>query len=368
MINLSQVVISPKEIQEVLSVFKSGHLTQGKKVAEFEEKFALYCGAKFAVAVNSGTAALHTALVASGITQGDEVITSPFTFIASANSILMAGAKPVFTDIDPVTFNIDPSKIEEKITKKTKAILPVDLYGQIYDVDKVKEIAGKYNLKVIEDAAQTVGAQYRGKKAGSFGDVGCFSFYATKNLFTGEGGMLVTNNKKIYELAKMFRHHGQSEKERYKYYGLGYNYRMTEITAALGLEQLKKIDLVNSKRIENAKALSNGLRSVKGLILPEVDTNYKHVFHQYTIRVTGEFKINREQLAQYLKKHGITSSIFYPTPLHLIPHLSENGYKKGDFPEAEKVSQEVLSIPVHQHLRLKDLNYIVNTIKMAAKQ
>lgn len=373
MINLSQVVISSKEIQAVLDVCKSGQLAQGKKVAGFEKMFAEYCGCKYAVAVNSGTAALHVALIACGIGPGDEVITTPFSFIATANSILMAGAKPVFADIDPDTYNVDPQKIEEKITKKTKAILPVDLYGQVYDVENVKEIAGKYDLQVIEDAAQAVGAAtHTGcvqhtpgvwKKAGSLSDAGCFSFYATKNLFTGEGGMLVTDNKKIYELAKMFRHHGQSEKGRFKYYGLGYNYRMTEIAAVMGLIQLTKIDLVNNKRIDNANYFSKSLKDIHGLILPKTMDKYKHIFHQYTVRVTKDFRLTRDELSEYLKANGIITSVYYPQPLHLSPHLSILGYKKGDFPVAEKISREVLSIPVHQHLTRRDLDYIIDIIR-----
>ncbi len=367
MINLSQVVISQKEINAISDVCKSGQLAQWEKVAEFEEKFAGYCGTKYAVAVNSGTAALHCALVACGITQGDEVITSPFTFIATANTILMVGAKPVFADIDPETFNIDAQKIEEKVTKKTKAILPVDLYGQVYDVEKVRKIAQKYSLNIIEDAAQAIGAEFKNKKAGTFSNVGCFSFYATKNMFTGEGGMVVTNSKYIRDLVKTFRHHGQSEKERYKYFGLGYNYRMTEITAALGLEQLKMIDKINAKRILNAKALSSSLRSVKGLILPKVDLNYKHVFHQYTIRVTKNFKLSRDELSEYLKANGIITSVFYPKPLHFFPHISLFGYKRGDFPVSEKISSEVLSIPIHQHLTRQEINIIIHTIIKASR-
>jgi len=315
------------------------------------------------VAVNSGTAALHTALYACGIKKGDEVITAPFTFVATANSILMQEAKPVFVDISSDTFNIDPAKIEEKISKKTKAILPVDLYGHIYDVEAVNKIAGKYHLRIIEDACQAHGAEYKGRKAGTLGDIGCFSFYATKNITTGEGGMLVTNNRKYAELSKKLRHHGQSSKTRYRYLGLGFNYRLTDIAAAIGIEQLKKIDNLNKRRINNARILNEGLKNIEGLILPTVKNNYKHVFHQYTIRVTDNFKISRDKLAKYLKSRGIENAVFYPTPLHLYPHFRKLGYKKGDFPVSEKIGKEVLSLPTHSLVSEKDIKFIIRTIK-----
>jgi perosamine synthetase len=363
MIKIVQPTIKEEEMQAIEKVLKTGMIAQGPMVAEFEKKFADFCGTKYAVAVNSGTAALHCALYASGINKEGEVITTPFTFVASANSIIMQDANPVFVDILPETFNIDPAKIEEKVTEKTKAILPIDLYGQIYDVEAVNKIAEKYKLKIIEDACQAHGAEYNNKKAGTFGEMGCFSFYATKNMTTGEGGMMVTNSEEYAELARRFRHHGQSEKTRYQYFDLGFNYRMTDIAAAIGIEQLKKIDNFNKKRMENAQMLTEGLKDINGLITPTIKKDYKHVFHQYTVRVTGEFKITRDELAQRLKEKGIGSSIFYPKPLHLHPHFEKLGYKKGDFPVAEKLSEEVLSLPVHPLVSEENIRFIVKTIK-----
>lgn len=363
MIKIAQPVINEEEIKAAIKVLKSGMITQGLKVAEFEDKFAKYCKTKYAVALNSGTAALHCALYACGIKRGDEVITTPFTFVATANSIIMQGAKPIFVDILPDTFNINPAKIEEKITKKTKAVLPVDLYGQVYNAEAVKKTAKKYNLKIIEDACQVHGAEYKGKKAGTFGDIGCFSFYATKNMTTGEGGMAVTNDKKYAELIKRFRHHGQSEKTRYQYFDLGFNYRMTDIAAAIGIEQLKKINHFSEQRIRNAKLLTEGLKNIKGIITPIVEKNYKHVFHQYTIRVTNGFRITRDKLSQYLTNKGIGNAIFYPKPLHLHPYFQKFGYKKGDFLVSEKLSKEVLSLPVHPLVSVKDIKFIIKTIK-----
>ncbi|MCK4781678.1 DegT/DnrJ/EryC1/StrS family aminotransferase [Candidatus Parcubacteria bacterium] len=356
-------IIKEEEIRAVEEVLSSGIIAQGPKVAEFEKKFADFCGTKYAVAVNSGTAALHCAMRACGIKKGDEIITTPFTFVATANSIIMQDARPVFVDIYLDTFNIDSAKIEKKITKKTKAILSVDLYGQIYNVNVIKKIAEKYNLKIIEDACQAVGGEFNHKKAGSFGDAGVFSFYATKSMTTGEGGMLATNNESIAELAKRFRHHGQSEQTRYQYFDLGFNYRMTDIAAAIGIEQLKKIDDFNEKRIKNAKILTEGLRNIKGLITPTVKDNYKHVFHQYTIRVADEFKLSRDELSRYFKEKGIGSAIFYPKPLHLYPYFEKFGYKEGDFPIAEKASREVLSLPVHPLVSEEDIRFIIKTIQ-----
>ncbi|MCX6759631.1 MAG: DegT/DnrJ/EryC1/StrS family aminotransferase [Candidatus Nealsonbacteria bacterium] len=363
MIKIAQPIIKEEEIRAVEKVLKSGIITQGPMVVEFEKWFANFCGTKYAVAVNSGTAALHCALYATGIKERDEIITTPFTFAATANSIIMQRAKPVFVDILPDTFNIDPTKIEEKITQKTKAILPVDLYGQIYEVEAVNKIAKKYKLKIIEDACQAHGAEFNHRKAGAFGEMGCFSFYATKNMTTCEGGMIVTNSGRYAELARRFRHHGQSEKTHYQYFDLGFNYRMTDIAAAIGIEQLKRIDDFNKKRMRNAQMLTERLKNIKGLITPIIKKNYKHVFHQYTIRVTNEFKITRDELSQCLKEKGIGNSIFYPKPLHLYPYFRKLGYKKGDFPISEKISKEVLSLPVHPLVSEEDIKFIIKTIK-----
>ncbi|MBI2022999.1 DegT/DnrJ/EryC1/StrS family aminotransferase [Candidatus Giovannonibacteria bacterium] len=362
MINIAQPYFNEEEIVAVTNVLRSGIIAQGPRVSEFEKKFAEYCGAKYAIAVNSGTAALHTALYAAGIGKGDEIITTPFTFVATVNAILQLGAKPVFCDIEPVTFNIDPDKLERKITAKTKAILPVDIFGHPYAFEKIRKIANKNKLKIIEDACQAHGAVFKNKKAGALGDIGCFSFYATKNMTTGEGGILVTDNEKYAERARMFRHHGQSQKARYEYFDMGYNYRMTDISAAVGLAQLKKIENFNKNRIKNSAMLTKGLDKIKGIILPHVSPDCKHVFHQYTIRITKHCKMTRDEFSKYLSEKGIGNAVFYPKPLHLVPHIVRAAGKYS-LPIVEQMVKEVLSLPVHPGVSDKDITYIIDTIK-----
>lgn len=360
MIPIAKPFIGYEEIKAVTNVLKSGMLAQGPKVNELENLFAKICAAKYAVAVNSGTAALHTALKIAGIKQGDEIITTPFTFIATVNTILMQGAKPVFVDIMEDTFNIDPTKIEEKVTKKTKAIVTVDLYGHLCDYDEIDKIVKSDKLIVIEDACQSINAEYQGKKAGSFGDVSAFSFYATKNITCGEGGIITTNNKDYAENAKLFRQHGRYNLNEYDYVDIGYNYRMTDISASILLAQLKKLDFVTKKRIENAEYLSKKLGNIKGIKVPIVKKGYKHVFHQYTIRIEDNFKLKQDELASYLNKKGIGCNIYYPKPLHLCVHIKRLGYKKGDFPVAEKLSKQVLSLPIHPNVTKEQLDYIID--------
>jgi dTDP-4-amino-4,6-dideoxygalactose transaminase len=366
MIPIAKPIIGEKEKELVNEVLNSGMLAQGPKVKELEKKFAKLCNTKHAIAVNSGTAAIHTSLYAAGIRQGDEVITVPFTFVATANPIIMQGAKPVFADVKEDTFNIDPDSVIEKITPKTKAIIPVDLYGQIYDYKAIKEIAEDYNLKIIEDACQAVNAELDGKKAGSFGDLAAFSFYATKNIITGEGGIITTNNQEYAELAKRFRHHGQSEQTRYEYYDLGYNYRMMDLQAAIALGQIEKIEKFTNQRIDNANLLSNELNESEGIKLPIIKPNARHVFHQYTIKVDGA-KLTRDQLIEHLKKNNIGCGVYYPKPLHLHPWFKKLGYKQGDFPVSEKLSKQVISLPVHPAVSFKDIQEIAFAIREAVK-
>jgi dTDP-4-amino-4,6-dideoxygalactose transaminase len=356
MIKIAEPFINSKEIKAVVHVLKSHALSQGKNVNKFEEEFSKYLGVKYAIATSNGTTALHTALWSLGIGNGDEVITTPFSFIASSNCILMVGAKPVFVDINEKIFNIDPDKIEEKITKKTRAILIVHLYGQPCDMEPIMKIARKYDLYLIEDACQAHGAEYKGKKVGSFGDVACFSFYATKNMTTGEGGMVVTNDKKIAEKCRLFISHG--EVSRYKSILLGYNYRMTEIQAAIGLEQLKKLDNLNKVRIKNAKFLTNCLKNIEEVETPYVMSNVKHIFHQYTIKV----KRNRDRLKEFLWNAGIETKIFYPILISQQPLYLKLGYR-DKLPIAENVSKSVISLPVHPLLKKRELYFICKQIK-----
>lgn len=363
MINISKPILEEEEISAVVSVLKSGAVVQGPKTAEFEKEFAKYCGTKFAVAFNSGTAAIHAGLYALGMREGDEVITSPFTFVASANPILMQGARVVFSDISEVDFNIDPREVEKKITAKTKVILPIDLYGQIYDYDAIRRLTEYNDIKILEDACQAVGAEYQGKKAGNFGYAGAFSLYATKNIMSAEGGMITTDNEEVMEKCKQFRHHGQSEKTRYEYWDLGYNYRMTDINAAIGIEQLKKIERFNGGRRKNAEKYLSQLSGIEGLILPKIFQERKHVFHQFTIRITDDFGMSRDDVLAYLKEKDIVCGVYYPKPLHLHPHFMKLGYKKGDFPVAEKMSQQVISLPVHPSLLEGEIDSVITAIK-----
>lgn len=351
------------EIDAVVDVLKSGQLAQGKKVDELEKKFAKFCGVKYAVAVVNGTAALHTALFACGIKQEDEVITTPFTFVATANSILMVGAKPVFVDIDEKTFNLNPEKIKPAITKKTKAIIVVNLYGQPADYAAINEMAKKYNLIVIEDAAQSINARYKNKMSGNLADIGCFSFYATKNIMSGEGGMITTNDKLHYEKARMFRHHGEKQNKRYEYFDLGYNYRMTDMAAALAIPQLKKIKSITKIRQNFAKIFNDKFGKIENLTVPTISQGRTHVYHQYVLRVKKNPKISRDELQRFLKNKGIQTNIHYPKPLYEFNHLQFPVNHRSKFPVTEKASKEVLSIPIHPHLSGNEIHHIIDTIK-----
>jgi len=362
-IPLSRPFIGSAERKAVIQILQSGKLAQGEKVAELENKFKHLCDTSYAIATNNGTSALHTALHAVGIKPGDEVITTPFTFIATVNSILMMGARPVFVDIDENTYAIDPHKIEAAITHKTKAILAVDLYGQPADYDAINTIAKKYHLPVIEDAAQSIGATYKKKQAGNLADISCFSLYATKNIMCGEGGMITTNNKKYYKNAHLFRQHGEVEDTRFVYDGLGYNYRMMDLQAGIALAQFERLDRITNKRLKIAKKYHQELAGISGLVLPYVQKNATHVYHQFTIRITSEFKTTREQFIAYLGKKGIGVGVYYPAPLHLVPHIARYGYKKDDFPISELASLQVLSIPVHPLVSEEEIDYIIDCIK-----
>jgi perosamine synthetase len=357
-IPIAKPFIGEEEKEAVEEVLKSGVIAQGPKVREFEEALADYCGTKYAVATSSGTTALHLALLATDIGFGDEVITTPFTFIATANSILYCNAKPVFADIDSQTFNIDPGEVKKKITKDTKAVLIVHLYGQPCEMDALIKICEENNLRLIEDACQAHGATIKGRKVGGFGDCGVFSFYPTKNMTTGEGGMLTTDKAEIAEKARLLREHGS--KVRYHHQNLGYNYRMTDIAAAIGLAQLNKLESFNRKRIENSRKLTDALREIKGLIPPIVKPGVKHVFHQYTIRVTKDFHLSREEAVKRLNEKGIGTGIYYPIPVHKQPYI------KGDFGDlkiSEDASNAVLSLPVHPGISNEDLDYMCETLK-----
>lgn len=360
-IPIARPLIGDEEINAVVEVLKSGMLAHGKEVEAFEREFAQYLGTKHGIAVVNGTAALDVALKALKIGPGDEVITTPFTFIASSNSILFQGARPVFADIDEKTFNLNPDEVSEKITPKTKAILVVHLYGQPADMKAFKEIAEDYRLYLIEDCAQAHGAEFKGQEVGTFGDIAAFSFYPTKNMTTGEGGMVITNDDELARRAKLIRNHGQAEK--YYHVELGYNLRMTNIAAAIGRAQLKKLDGWNAKRVENAKLLTSGIEKIKGLTPPYVDPRVKHVFHQYVIRVEDEFPLTRKELMEKLRERGVGTAVHYPIPVHWQPFYQKLGYPKDICPNAIEASKKVLSLPVHPAASREDIGYIVKTLK-----
>lgn len=353
MIPIAKPLIGEEEKRAVQDVLDSGMLAQGPRVEAFEKAFAEMVGVKYAIATSSGTTALHVALLAHHIGEGDEVITTPFTFIASANSILYTGARPVFVDIDPQTFNIDPTHIAAAVTRRTKAILPVHLFGLPADMDSILDIADRFGLVVVEDACQSHGAEYGGKRVGSFG-TGCFSLYPTKNMTSGEGGMITTNDSEIAEHCQLIRQHGM--RRRYYHDELGFNYRMTDLHAAIGLAQLHKLERFNQARIANAQYLTSHL---KGVSTPHVPEGYRHVFHQYTVRVPGG---RRDALVGHLKERGIGTGIFYPVSVHQqAVYRKELGYDLC-LPESERAAAEVLSLPVHPALSAEDLHTVADAV------
>ncbi|PJA00591.1 transcriptional regulator [bacterium (Candidatus Gribaldobacteria) CG_4_10_14_0_2_um_filter_33_15] len=358
----SQYKSIKKEIDKAIKrVLESNQFIGGDEVKEFEKEIAKFCSTKYALSVNSGTDALFLSLKALGIGLGDEVITTPFTFISTAEVIANCNAKPVFVDIDPKTFNINPLKIEEKINKKTKAIIPVHLFGQMADMTRIMRIARKYGLYVIEDAAQAIGAEYKNKKAGTFSDLGCFSFFPSKNLGGyGDGGMVVSNNEELAEKIRLLKNHGSSPKEKYLNLILGTNSRLDTIQAAILRVKLKHLEEWSKARAKKAGLYTNQLGKLKELITPSIASGRTHIFHQYTVRVNKQV---RNKLVSYLNKQGIPTMIYYPVPLHLQPAFKYLGYKKGDFPEAEKASEEVISLPIYPELNKNDQNFIIKKIR-----
>jgi perosamine synthetase len=352
-IPISKPYIGEAEKAAVMEVLDSGMLAQGPRTARLEERFAQLCGVKHAVATTSGTTALHVALLAHDIGPGDEVITTPFTFIASVNSILFTGARPVFVDVDEATFNIDPALVEQAITPRTKAILPVHLYGQMCDMEALEAVADRHGLKIIEDACQAVGATYHGKAAGSFG-TGCFSLYATKNVMSGEGGMITTDDDAVAEQCRLIRNHGM--KRRYYHDRLGYNFRLSDLHAAIGLAQLDRLAEFTEKRRANAAFLNANLTTV---VTPAVKDGSGHVWHQYTIRVNGGR--DRDAAAKQLNEAGVGTGVFYPVPAHQQGYMEELA-GKVTLPVAERLAKEVMSLPVHPHLSPADLETIVREV------
>jgi len=349
-----------KEIDKVIQkVLKESTFIGGREVEDFEKEMAGFCRIKHAIGVNSGTDALFLSLKALGIGSGDEVITTPFTFIATAGVIANCGAKPIFVDINPETFNIDPSKIEKAITQKIKAIIPVHLFGQMADMTEIMRISKKYNLYVVEDAAQAVGAEYKGRKAGTIGNLGCFSFFPAKNLGAfGDGGMVVTNNDELAEKIRLLKNHGSSPKEKYLNLTIGTNSRLDAFQAAILRVKLKYLSKWSKERGVRASCYNEKLKGVGDIVTPVIAPNRNHIFHQYTIRTK-----QRDKLQRCLKEKGIPTMIYYPLSLHMQPAFKDLGYKSGDFPESERVSKEVLSLPVYPEIEKEQQDFIIQKIK-----
>lgn len=367
MISINAPQIGKEEIKAVVKVLKSGVLTSGlgagPKVIEFEIAFAKYVKAKYAVAMNSGTAALHSALAAAGVRQRDEIILPSFTFVATAEAVVFNKAKPVFADINPETYTVSPEAVEKAVTKKTKAIIPVDLYGMPADMQPIREIAEKHGLKVIEDAAQAHGAVYKGKPAGAFSDVACWSFYGSKNMTTGEGGMLTTNKAEIAEMPRYIRSHG--EKRKYESLMLGHNYHMPEIAAAIGVEQLKKLPRFVAKRRRNAKRLSENLEKTRALKLPKEPEGFKCCYYLYTVRLKGAKRDKRDQIVEKIRQKGIDAFVCYVNPIHLMRYY--HGFSRGRLPETEEASAQVFSLPVHPGVSGEQIDFISDNVLQLLK-
>jgi dTDP-4-amino-4,6-dideoxygalactose transaminase len=354
MIPIARPIMGPEEFAAVQRVLESGELSQGRWVAEFENAFAAYCGARFAVATSSGTAALHLALLAHGIGPGDEVITTPFTFVASVNAILYVGARPVFADIQPDTFNIDPDQAEEQITPRTKAVLAVDLFGHPAELPRLEQLCRHHGLVLIEDACQAHGAEIDGRRTGSV-DTVCFSFYPTKNMTTGgEGGLIAADDETVAETARRLRQHGATRP--YIHDALGFNYRMTNLQAAIGLVQLTRLPGFNQRRAANAAYLNERLR---GMHTPVTRPGVRHVFHQYTMRIPA----GRDELSDALGSRGIESRVYYPLPVHRQPMYVKRGFGGLSLPQAESAAREVLSLPVHPGVSDQQLAHIAATLR-----
>lgn len=354
MISAAKPIIGDDERRAVDRVLNSGMLAQGPEVSAFEEEFSKFVNGHKCVAVNSGTSALHMALIAADIKAGDEVIVPSFTFAATANSVALTGATPVFVDIDPRTFNIDPAAIEAAITPKTKAIQPVHLYGQPAQMDKILEIANKHNLLILEDAAQAHLATFNGQYVGSFGLAGTFSFYPTKNMTSGEGGMISCATDEFARICKLLRNQGMEK--RYENEVVGFNTRMTDIHAAIGRVQLAKVEEWTKIRQQNANFLDENL---SGVVTPYVIPNAVHVYHQYTIRVRGH---DRDKFAEEMTKRGVGNGVYYPIPVHQLPSFN----LKFDLPNTTAACKEVISIPVHPSLTQSELETVVEVINSIA--
>ena len=364
--------IEDDDIAAVVETLKSDYLTTGPKVAEFEKALAEYTGAKYAVAVSNGTAALHIACLAAGIQEGDEVITTPLTFAASSNCVLYCGGKTVFADVDPRTYNIDPEDVRRKITDRTKAIIPVHLSGQPCDMDAIHKIAEEYHLIVIEDAAHAIGAEYRGQKIGGLSDMTEFSFHPVKHVTTGEGGAVTTNSEELYQKLLLFRTHGITRNPDlmtrceggwyYQQLDLGYNYRITDIQCALGISQLRKLDRSLARRREIARRYDEAFRDVPGLIIPYQAPEALNSYHLYILQFTD---VDRKAAYDMLQEAGIHVNVHY-IPTYTFPYYRTHGYADTCCPNAEKIYGNILSIPMYYGITDEEIEYVIENVKKAA--
>jgi len=367
MIQINKPLLDEEEVEAVAKVLRSGVLTSraqsGSTVGEFQKAFAHFVEAKHAFAVNSGTAALHLSLLASGVGHGDEVIVPSFSFVATAETVVLVGAKPVFVDINPESYNVDPEKIRKAITKKTKAIVPVDIFGLPADTRPIKEIADEHCLIVVEDAAQAHGARYMGKPAGSIADLACWSFYASKNMTTGEGGMITTDSDKFAETLPCMRTHGETGE--YVSTMIGGNFRMPEVEAAVGCVQLRKLPLFLKARRRNAEGLLSRLKGLNWLQLPAVPKGYEHSWYLFTVRLKEADARRRDRIVSELRKRGIGATVYYPTPIHRMPFY--RGFSEQRLPNTEKAAQQVLSLPVHPAVNMEQIDHIASSVKKMKK-
>ncbi|MBP1915422.1 dTDP-4-amino-4,6-dideoxygalactose transaminase [Lederbergia galactosidilyticus] len=360
MLDLSEQYLSMKEeiMTKLDEVMSSSRFILGDNVKKLEEDVAKYSNVGHGIGVGNGSDAIHIALQAAGVGKGDEVITTAFTFFATGGAVARLGATPVFVDIDPITFNIDPAKIEAAINEKTKAIIPVHLYGQMADMEAIKDIADKYNLVVVEDAAQAIGARQNGKSVGELGTAAAYSFFPTKNLGAyGDGGMIVTGDEQLAENARVIRVHGS--KPKYYHNVLGYNSRLDELQAAILNVKFPYLDDFSKERRARASYYTEKLNEKLSHVIntPVEKEGYYHVYHQYTLRVS-----NRDELQAYLKEQGIATMIYYPLPLHIQPVFKDLGYSEGDLPETEKATKEALSLPMYPELKREDQDYVIDKI------
>lgn len=358
MIPVSEPCLGKEELKNVINCIKTNWISSlGEYVNEFEKKFSKYIGCKYGVSTSSGTTALHLALKTIGIRKGDEVIVPTLTFAATAHVVVHCNAKPIFVDSDPITWNINPEKIEEKITKKTKAIIPVHLYGHPCDLDPILGIAEDYDLFIIEDAAEAHGAEYKKRKVGSFGDIGCFSFFGNKIITTGEGGICVTDNEEIVEKMRILNYQGMDPNKKYWHPFVGFNYRLTNLQSAIGLAQLKKINKFIKIKRENTKIYNSLLRNVEGISLPPNESWAKNVYWMYCILLENNFRVTRDKLMKELKENGIdTRPLFYP--LHIMPPF----YTEEKFPVSEELSRKGLNLPSSVKLKKSEIKFITEII------